>query len=119
MIVSSNTRILSLPTEIMELIIHYLESVKDLQNCIKVCKSWRQIILTKYRNKRYIRIMSGEETNSWVTSEIIDLLDCKVANIITEGKNHYYLVFTSCYGIILSIAYNFTKKYDLMVTIFL
>ena len=89
----TSRNILSLPPEIMELIFDLLESVKYLQNCIQVCQSWRKIIFNKYKNKRFIRIISGEEINSFGTTEVIDLLDCKKNNVITEGKNHHHSLY--------------------------
>ena len=53
---------------------------------MEVCDTWKNILWNKYRKKRYIRVVYGEEINFLGTEEIIDLLGHKEAkNIVVEG----------------------------------
>ena len=88
----------SLPPEIIALIFGFMESMKDLQSCMEVSDTWKKILLNKYRKKRYIRVVYGEDTNFRGTEEIIDLLGHKEANnIVVEGISQCgnFMIFLS------------------------
>ena len=94
----TNMEINSLPPEIIALIFGFMESMKDLQSCMEVCDSWKKILRNKYRKKRYIRVVYGEDTNFRGTEEIIDLLGHKEANnIVVEGISQCenFMIFLS------------------------
>ena len=76
---------------------------------MEVSDTWKKILLNKYRKKRYIRVVYGEDTNFRGTEEIIDLLGHKEANnIVVEGISQCgnFMIFLSLRYYVKSILEN-------------